>query len=112
CLIQKSVIENSIIGLRASIHEGANIQGSLIMGADYYDEEHIDIEKHNVGLGIGEKARIVNAIVDKNARIGSKVVIENYKQKKNFDHPKGMYYIREGIVIIPKNSVIPDGTVI
>jgi glucose-1-phosphate adenylyltransferase len=61
-------------------------------------------------IGIGKNARIENAIIDKNARIGDEVVISPAGKADNVDHP--LYYIRDGIVIIPKNAVIPSGTVI
>jgi glucose-1-phosphate adenylyltransferase len=111
CLIQKSTIKNSVVGLRSSIQAGSTIRGSLLMGADYYDES-TPPKGGPPRLGIGSNTRIVKAIVDKNARIGSNVVIENRKKIKRYDHPKGLYYIREGIVIVAKNAVIPDNMVI
>jgi glucose-1-phosphate adenylyltransferase len=61
-------------------------------------------------MGIGAHTRIENAIIDKNARIGSHVTITPAGKPENLDHP--LYYIRDGIVIIPKNGIVPDGTVI
>ena len=61
-------------------------------------------------IGIGQNTRIDNAIIDKNARIGDNVVISPAGKPENVDHP--LYFIRDGIVIIPKSGVIPHGTVI
>ena len=61
-------------------------------------------------IGIGENTRIENAIIDKNARIGNNVFISPAGKPENVDHP--LYFIRDGIVIIPKNGVVPHGTVI
>lgn len=109
CLIQKAVIKNSVIGIRSSIHNGSHIEGSLLLGADYYDDEN-DLQA--LKLGIGKNTKIVGAIIDKNVRIGSHVIIENKKKFKHYDDPEGRYYIRDGIVVVVKNSVIPDNTVI
>ena len=85
-----------------------------MMGSDYYEsaESHRG-ECRRPGrprIGIGANTRIENAIIDKNARIGNNVVITPAGKPDNVDHP--MYYIRDGIVIIPKNGVVPHGTVI
>ena len=109
CLIQKSTIKNSVIGLRSSIHNGSHIEGSLLLGADFYGDED---DTSNPKLGIGKNCRIVGAIIDKNVRIGSNVVIENKNKLKQYDDPEGRYYIREGIVVVVKNSVIPDNSVL
>jgi glucose-1-phosphate adenylyltransferase len=61
-------------------------------------------------MGIGKNVRIENAIIDKNARIGDDVVISPAGKPDSVDHP--LYYVRDGIVIIPKNAVIPSGTII
>ncbi len=61
-------------------------------------------------VGIGQNTRIENCIIDKNARIGDNVVISPAGKPENVDHP--LYYIRDGIVIIPKGGVIPGGTII
>lgn len=108
-LIEKAEIRNSIIGIRTYIQKDVLIDGCLILGADYFKDDKCQA---SIPLGIGEGSIIKNAIIDKNARIGKNVIIENQKKLKHFDGPEGQYYIREGIVIIPKNVVIPDGTVI
>jgi len=107
CVIQDAEIIKSVIGLRSIIRQGVHIEESVLMGADSY--EWNPPEKYPP-IGIGEGTIIRKAIIDKNARIGKNVRIENKEKKKEFDSLN--YCIREGVVIIPKNGVIPDGTVI
>lgn len=107
-IIREAEIQNSIIGLRSIVHSGAFVSKSVVMGNDFYEFE--ENTKNRVPLGIGEGSIIENAIIDKNARIGKKVTIRNAKKIDNFD--TDFYCIREGIVIVPKNAVIPDKTVI
>ncbi|MCS6884693.1 MAG: glucose-1-phosphate adenylyltransferase [Acidobacteriota bacterium] len=113
CIINESVIENSIIGIRCRIGGGTRIERSLIMGADFYqtwEELARDKESGIPWIGIGERTIIRKAIVDKNVRIGSNVRIVNEKGLQKYDGKN--YYIRDGIVIIPKGTLIPNGTVI
>jgi glucose-1-phosphate adenylyltransferase len=113
CIINEANIEQSIIGIRCRIGGGTRIENSLLMGADMYQTlEELDRErKQNLPwIGIGEGTIIRKAIVDKNARVGSNVRIINEHALE--EHDGANYYIRDGIVIIPKNTLIPDGTVI
>ncbi len=105
CSIRDAKIVNSVIGIRTFVDRQAEISNSLVMGADYYDTNSLSIP-----VGIGSNSKIKDAIIDKNARIGRDVRIENSRKQRDFDG--GNYYIRDGIVIIPKNAVIEDGTVI
>ena len=110
--IEKSTIEGSLVGIRTQIQEGTKIKDTVIMGEDYYDidEGHSPSMKTSVPLGIGKNCSIQNAIIDKNARIGDGVIINN---KSGIDHYEGeQYYIRSGIVIVLKNAVLLPGTVI
>jgi glucose-1-phosphate adenylyltransferase len=107
CIISDSDISGSIIGLRTIVGKGSKIDRTVVMGADYYEDR--DGEK-SVPIGIGEGSSIDRAIVDKNARIGKGVVIKNSKNIKHADGEN--YFIRDGIVIVPKNAVLKDGTVI
>jgi glucose-1-phosphate adenylyltransferase len=108
CVLREANIENSIIGLRSIIHKKATIKRTVLMGADYFEFE--SPEANEIPLGIGEGAVIENAIIDKNARIGRHVTIKNAKQVDQVDNEN--YSIREGIVIIPKDAIIPDKMVI
>ena len=105
CVINDSEIKNSTVGLRTIIGKGCKISRTVIMGADYYEESQ---DKGPVKIGIGDGTVIENAIVDKNARIGRNVVIKNTNNLKNADESD--YFIRDGIVVIPKNATIKDGT--
>lgn len=124
CIVQSSVlcegaiiaeceIRSSIIGVRSIVRSGAEITSSIIMGADYYEitEDDCAITPDGVPpIGIGRGSIIRNAIVDKNARIGRNVRIIN--EQKREDHDDSTYTIRDGIVVIHRNAVIPDNTVI
>lgn len=105
CCIEKSTIRQSVIGLRTIIGKNCGISRTVIMGADYYEKSRTP---QCIALGIGDGTVIERAIVDKNVRIGRKVVIKNLKNLENFDSQH--YCIRNRIVIIPKNTVIPDGS--
>ena len=115
CIMTGAQVSNSIIGLRSRIAQGVRLEASIVMGADYYqslEEMRNDILKNLPCVGIGEGVIIRNAIIDKNARIGSGVRLLNEAGVLNADAEDKSYFIREGIIIIPKNAVIPSGTVI
>ena len=111
CIISDAHIERAVIGIRSIIKSGATIRNSVIMGADYYEDEAAEISE-DAGLlppiGIGRNSVIDRAIIDKNARIGESVVITPDGKAPNVDNTN--YYIRDGVVVIPKNAMIPDGT--
>ncbi|MDP2912921.1 MAG: glucose-1-phosphate adenylyltransferase [Candidatus Omnitrophota bacterium] len=98
-------IENSIVGLRSTIGRGCRITRTVVMGADYFEDPN---RNEQIKIGIADGSNIDRAIIDKNARIGRNVVIRNSKKLKNFDGEN--YFIRDGIVIIPKNAIIKDET--
>jgi len=98
-------IRNSIIGLRSQIGDDAVVEDSIIMGCDHFEDD-----SHKIPMGIGSRSVIKRAIIDKNARIGRGVKILNIDNVEERD--ADCYNIRDGIVIVPKNVVIPDGTVI
>ncbi len=104
CRISKAKVADSIIGIRSQIRTGVTIERSVVMGADYLMEEESDAP--SVPLGIGDGTIISGAIIDKNAHIGKNVVIRSSKSLKDSDHDG--YVVRDGIVIVLKNAVIPD----
>ena len=106
CVLQGASVEDSVVGLRSVIRERTVIQKSVLMGADFYQAE--ELEPIQPDLGIGKDCVIENAIIDKNVRIGNRVVIRN--QKKVFEADGENYFIREGIVIISRGARIPDQT--
>jgi glucose-1-phosphate adenylyltransferase len=106
-------IHQAVIGIRSRIGQGTCLKECLMLGADAYESlEEIDRAQARgiPPVGIGADSTIQHAIIDKNARIGRGVRIVNEKGIKEADGPG--YYIREGIVIVPKGAAIPDGMVI
>src|ERR1700730_6116737 len=115
CIINGAKISNSVIGLRSRIGEGTQIEASYIMGADYYqtlEDMMGDRGANRPRLGVGRGTIIRRAIIDKNARIGANVRLLNEAGIEEADGPNGGYYIRDRIIIVPKNGLIPDGTVV
>jgi glucose-1-phosphate adenylyltransferase len=113
CILNRAVITHSIVGLRNIVGPGTVLNRTILLGCDYYESLQSIIDHEKAGqprIGIGANCRIENTIVDKNARIGNNVVISPAGKPDKVDHAN--YYIRDGIVIIPKNGVIPHGTVI
>ena len=112
-IIDDSELDRTIVGIRSIISNGCRIYQSVLMGADFYESDTLRAENSLSGIpniGIGRKCLIQNAIIDKNARIGDNAVIANTKNVDNFDSDN--YYIRDGIVIVPKDATIPPDTVI
>lgn len=103
-IIEHAVIKNSIVSLRSIIGVGTDVSDSILMGCDYYDFSSTP------RLGIGKNCVIKKAIIDKNVRMGDNVHIVNKKNVVEFENQ--FCVIKNGIVIIPKSSVIPSGTVI
>ncbi len=115
CIITGAKVRNSVVGLRSRISKGAQIESAYIMGADFYqtfeDMRH-DLSKGLPRVGIGEGSIIKRAIIDKNARIGQNARLLNEAGVVEAEGPGGSYYIRDSIIIVPKNAVIPDGALI
>jgi glucose-1-phosphate adenylyltransferase len=115
CIVTGAAITNSVVGLRSRISKGVRIDSSFLMGADYYqtfEEMRDDLLADKPRVGIGEGTIINRAIVDKNARIGSHVRLLNEAKVIDADANDGSYYIRDGIIIVPKNALIKDGTIV
>ena len=110
CVINDAVIEHSLIGARSRVQSGAVIRDSLLMGQDYYDTPDRDRLPGAPPMGIGHGTVIERTIVDKNARIGDGVRISPDGKPAQMDGPN--FHIRDGLVIIPKNAIVPNGTVI
>lgn len=115
CILNGVYIRNSIIGLRSRIDSGARIEDTIVMGSDQFDTIE-DMRSDIVGgvppVGIGSGTHIRRAIIDKNVRIGKNVRLLNEAGAENLDGPDGSYYIRDRIIIVPKYSSIPEGTVV
>jgi glucose-1-phosphate adenylyltransferase len=113
CIVMAADIEQSVIGIRSRIGRGTRLRQTLVLGADDY-ESVAEIERAErrglPPLGIGEDCVIERAIIDKNARIGRGVRIQNQAGVQEADGEG--YYVRDGIVLVPKGGVLRDGTVI
>ena len=105
--IENAEIIHSVIGLRSQIGDGCRIVDTILMGSDYYTDEE---DSQSIRIGIGKGCHIEGAIIDKNARLGERVIIERFPVGTDLDHDN--WFVRDGIVVIPKNEVIPSGTVI
>jgi glucose-1-phosphate adenylyltransferase len=115
CILNGVHIRRSIIGLRSRIDFGTRIENSIIMGTDFFEsieELQTNISRGNPHIGIGQNCTIKRAIIDKNARIGNNVQLINSRGVENEDGENNCYFIREGIIIVPKNAVIADGQII
>jgi glucose-1-phosphate adenylyltransferase len=113
CIMQGADIDHAVVGIRSRVGPGTRVRRSLLIGADYYEsleDMHAAAAQGLPPVGIGAESVIENAIIDKNARIGRGVKIVNEAGVREQDGSG--YYIREGLVIVRKNGVIPDGTVI
>lgn len=109
CRIGKgAVIENSVIGLRTIIGENVTIRNSIVMGADMLDTDPTGPSSDRPKLGIGANSIISGAIIDKNCRIGSNVTITTESNPKDSDD-RAPCHVRDGIPIVIKNSILPDG---
>jgi len=108
CHILDSKLEKCVIGIRSIIRSGSTVKNTILMGADYYDDDVFDAPVGAPPIGIGKNCIIDHAIIDKNARIGDGVVIT--PEGKSQDADGNGYYVRDGIVVVPKNSVIAPGT--
>jgi len=109
CYVNETRIEESVVGIRTAIGPGASIRRSVLLGADTY-EQPAHGAASGVPLGIGPGVELDRVIVDKNARIGEGSRLVNRAGVQHTDGPN--YYIREGIVIVPKDAVIPPGTIV
>jgi len=115
CIIKECRINHCVLGVRTRIENHCIIEDSLVMGADYYEPfsaRKSKIEQGSVPVGIGANSTIRRAIIDKNARIGQNVIITNKDKVEEANREDEGFLIRNGIVVVIKNAVIPDNTVI
>ncbi len=111
CIVTDAFLERCVIGVRSIIGAGTVIRESVVMGADYYDQDHhryAPVPPGTPPIGIGRNCNIRHAIIDKNARIGDGVVISPDGKPTDCDGPN--FHIRDGIVVVPKNAVVPSGS--
>lgn len=112
-IVENATVTHSVLGMRSIISEGCVLKDVVMMGADFYESE-AEIAANRAAsrphLGIGAGSRIEHAIIDKNARIGAKVHLSALGK------PDGAYahgvVIRDGVLVVPKGVVVPDGFVL
>jgi glucose-1-phosphate adenylyltransferase len=112
-IINRSKISRSIIGIRSRVGEGSAIDRTVVMGADYFESQeeiNANLRRRLPPIGIGRNCLIRGAIIDKNSRIGDGVKLVNDRRISSQETED--YVIRDGIIVVPKHAVIPDGTVI
>ncbi len=112
-IIHASRIEQSVVGIRSRIGHGTTVVSTYIMGNDYYEtleEMELNTSKGLPKIGIGERCYLKDAIIDKNCRIGNDVRINGGSHLANTDHP--LYTVKDGIVVVKKTAILPDGFVI
>lgn len=107
CIITEASLERCVVGIRSIIEAGSVLKNVVMMGADHYEAE-APCPPGAPPMGIGRNTTIRDAIVDKNARIGERVVISPEGKPSEYDGDN--YFVRDGVIIIPKNAVVPDGT--
>jgi glucose-1-phosphate adenylyltransferase len=113
CRIHGARVESAVVGLRSIISPEVSIKSTILMGADFYEMDEAKAENKQLGrpeVGVGPGSIIERAIIDKNARIGRNVKIRSLPNRLDTDGEN--WVSREGIVIVPKNAIIPDGAVI
>ncbi len=113
CVVVKAEIHNSVIGLRSFVGHGAVIRNTVFMGADYYPWSEPDSREVTDGPnspGVGAGSLVENAIIDRNVSIGEGCTLTNEDGVQEADADD--YYIRDGIIVIPKNATIAPGTVV
>ena len=113
CFLDGARIAHSIIGCRTRIGQGTTISHSYVIGAGRYEtpRQMNENRRHGIpNIGIADNSTVETAIIDRDARVGSNVVIRNISNHCNFDG--STFYVRDRIVLIPKGAIIPDGSVI
>ena len=110
-----STLDHCLIGVRSRIGDRCHLTDTILIGADRYEtdqEQRDNVRTGHPMLNVGDGTRIRTAILDKDCRVGKNVVVENAAGVAEYDHPQGLWHVRDGIVCIPRGAVIPDGTVI
>jgi glucose-1-phosphate adenylyltransferase len=113
-IVTDCYLHHCVLGVRAFIGEGCHIEDTIVMGSDFYENEEqfkANEEKGRPHIGIGKNCRIHGAIVDKNTRIGDGCVLDA-RGKADGTYANGLVVIRDGVLVVPKNALLPPGTVV
>jgi glucose-1-phosphate adenylyltransferase len=108
-------IERSLIGVRSMIGADCTIRDVVLIGSDQFETAKEKTDNAQAGipnLNIGDGTVIEKAILDKDCRIGKRVKLVNREKKQDFDGPNGLYHIRDGIICVPRGTIIPDGAIV
>jgi glucose-1-phosphate adenylyltransferase len=116
CVIGRGAkLERCLIGVRSRIGAGCVLRDTVMIGSDEFETDAERADNRKLGrpdLNVGENTRIERAILDKDCRIGRGVKLVNETGQADADGPNGMYYVRDGIIVVPRAAIIPDGTVV
>jgi glucose-1-phosphate adenylyltransferase len=108
CYLDRCTVQDSVVGIRTTIQAGTTIRGSVLLGADFYEaDDDVPARGDNPRLGIGENVVLDRVIVDKNARIGDGARLVNEAGIQHVDGPG--YFIRGGVIIVPKDGIVAPG---
>ena len=113
CIVTEACLKRCVIGVRSILRQNTRLENTIMMGSDIFEsEEEIEMNREAgvPDIGIGENSIVRTSIIDKNARIGKNVVLDPAGKPEDFES-KGIF-IRDGVLMVPKNAVIPDNTVI
>jgi glucose-1-phosphate adenylyltransferase len=113
-ILTDSTLKHSVLGIRSYVGEGSSLEDTVLMGADYYetdDQLAANLARGRPHLGVGRNCRVKGAIIDKNARIGDGCVL-NVEGKADGTYANGAVIIRDGVLVVPKGTTIPAGTVV
>ncbi|RKX34859.1 MAG: glucose-1-phosphate adenylyltransferase [Verrucomicrobia bacterium] len=113
CIVTEAYLKRCVIGVRSILRQNTRLEDTIMMGSDIFEsEEEIKMNRESgvPDIGIGENSIVRTSIIDKNTRIGKNVILDPAGKPENFES-KGIY-IRDGVLVVPKNAVIPDNTVI
>ncbi len=112
CIVEDAVLQRAVIGVRSIVGSGTRLENVVMMGADFFEDDKakaINRQKGVPNIGIGRGCDIRNAIIDKNARIGNEVRLSPFGKPDLYD--KDGLTVRDGILVVEKNTIVPDGTV-
>jgi glucose-1-phosphate adenylyltransferase len=113
-ILTDSTLRHCVMGIRSYVGEGSTLEDTIVMGADYYETELQmagNLAKGRPHLGVGKNCRVKGAIIDKNTRIGDGCVL-SADGKPDGVYANGLVIIRDGVLVVPKNAVLPPGTVV
>ncbi len=114
-MVGRANLTRCVLGVRSIVADGCKLENVVMMGADHYERDFVRVEKRDrlglPALGVGENSTVTNAIIDKNARIGKGVRLSPEGCEDGWvDESKGLF-VRDGVLVVLKNAVVPDGTV-